>query len=402
MSFSREIGMNWHKVTAKVLVSLLTFFVTMAQAQNQVLPLQTKSLRPAWVTRQDIDLKAQGELDLPLSEIKERFQEVLEKQKDLLSRGGPGLDGGGGVGILSSRGKLHFLDTAPKTEKWMPFDEESYRDIYHKFAGGRLSKKANLENSEEFFGCAKSILSAQKSSFLKFLSSQVGEFSTLTTELPLESVSSAKEKMVFTTQYGWYGEAVAMNSDQLLSPSLPAVYQRPMASFFRQNTDSDLKESKDDVLVVSLPLYGLLSPADQCALQIHELFRYLNNRSLSSKGRPQILRKALTTEEIQTFVRQIMAGKSIDERSLRFTRYARVLMKYGTEKALQLSMDQLEALDQQFDQSRISKDKMPLVHSIPITKTYRLYRQSRQLFDEFRNEMKKNKSVDVRDLWGQR
>jgi hypothetical protein len=142
-------------------------------------------------------------------------------------------------------------------------------------------------------------------------------------------IAKGKAGLKFKDFSGEQKDSQILPFQDLLSPSVPDQEQRPIASFYRgevpQYTAVDW-----DILIISQRLYLKLSPIDQCAVQIHERLRYLNTEG--QKQSWSLLKRPLTTQEIELITAQIINDIPISEDRIPATPFFEAMAKFGLEK----------------------------------------------------------------------
>jgi hypothetical protein len=166
--------------------------------------------------------------------------------------------------------------------------------------------------SSDFFNCSDKILGAQSNPLLQYLVSKNLDINILRTRLPLELPHDRNISVSFLSELGWINNASTLAANYLKSSTYPSEFQRPIASYAAQSvTGGGLFEQ---TLIISSQLYDLLSERDKCALQVHEIFRYVGNSGQLAPGNRSsisLLKRALTTPEIESLTKKIMAGDQV-------------------------------------------------------------------------------------------
>lgn len=299
--------MEWFigRKSVQLLAGLLTFFVTVlavARSTPMNSPL-TSTINTKIIAWQQA-VKSQPPL-------KKDFRRDLKSSK---SSGGPGWDGGGGTGVLLSTGRLRFLDMAAYEKRdLVPFDNETYARMLLK-NGRYVPAAGELVKSSEFFSCSDKILSAQSNPLLQYLVSKNLKIEIIKTSVPLDLPQGDGAGTEYQSTSGWINEVTSLPPEILKSSTYPAEFQRPIASYAAQPVGRAAGGLFEQTLVISSQLYDLLSERDKCALQVHEIFRYVGNFGNigTGSGSPlRLLTRALTTLEIETLTQKVMNGDSV-------------------------------------------------------------------------------------------
>ncbi|WP_413582340.1 hypothetical protein [Bdellovibrio sp. HCB288] len=295
---------------------------------------------------------------------KKRISTLNPKQtppkQALSSLSGPGLDGGGGVGVLNSNGQLRLLDLAvTDSAPIVRFHKDSYLDILTS-KGPLVSNKGTFVTNKEFFACAVKKLSRQDNVFLQYLKPENIKLVVVMTDLPLNLSSLHLTKIVFPSPSGagsvW--EMTQLPSSNLFSTTLPVDYQRPIASYAIQPT---IKGSVPrQTLLVSSQMYQALSDQDQCALQIHELLRFISNAGNSV---PLLLKTPLKTSYIEHLTRRIMAERPVYVGDIPATNFFKYLAVNGSDKFAPGAIQQIAVnIYDPFDDSRVTARKAEFLY----------------------------------------
>ncbi|QDK44129.1 hypothetical protein DOM22_02635 [Bdellovibrio sp. ZAP7] len=235
----------------------------------------------------------------------------VDGRKEFLSpsvaMGGPGMDGGGGGTVLTSDGQLRLLDLALAEQLPLrPFENSSYLDILAPM-GFYVRNVARVVPNRSFFACGAELLRRQDNVLLNSIKPEGLDVIVVFTEVPLSQKESRLAQVVFESPngHGYPYEATQLPKDALASPSLPISYQRPVASYAAQSVDS-LGWFPRQTLLVNSQLYNKLSLQDRCALQVHEIFRYLSNSGkLEDLDISRLLTRPLGTQEIQNLTTKV-------------------------------------------------------------------------------------------------
>ncbi len=283
-----------------------------------------------------------------------------------LSLGGPGLDGGGGVGVMTAQGQLRFLDLAVADRTpLIRFDRETYRKIMTS-RGNFVSNKGTSVSNEEFFSCAAAKLSRQDNVLLQYLKPENLRLTVVLTDMPLNRGSLHLSRVVlpspFGTGYAW--DVTQLSASDLYSSTLPADYQKPIASYAVQPPIA--ASLPQQVLLVNSQMYRALSAQDRCALQVHEILRYIGNfGKLWPRGIAFLLKRSLSTQEIEYLTRKVLAGQTVLLGEIPATNFYKYLAVNGSDHFDEESLKRMEStLYSPNDDNQLSPDEANSVYEM--------------------------------------
>ncbi len=223
-----------------------------------------------------------------------------------------GKDGGGGNVVITLDGNLRFLDQALGSR--VPLRAFSPSDLTRVYGPQTSDKSWSIVTNPSFFACANQKFAAQvQNPFLRYIGRHNFGLVTVLTDQPVDSVTRSQLQLGFSNA----GE-VAFAQEALRSPSLPRNYQVPLAAFFNVGFN-EIREgliSVSNLLVVNRKLYRQLSAEDRCAAQIHERLRYLV--SLRTMTGQRLLKRRLSTADIENLTRRIMSRLPVGEAEIQF------------------------------------------------------------------------------------
>ncbi|WP_413575505.1 hypothetical protein ACLVWU_14280 [Bdellovibrio sp. HCB290] len=250
-----------------------------------------------------------------------------------MALGGPGLDGGGGVGVITSQGQFRFLDLAvADREHLIPFSKDIYTDIMDS-KGTFVSNQGTYVSNADFFACALKKFQKQNNPLLQFIKPENLRLTVVLTHMPLNNGSLRLSKVVLPspagTGFAW--EVTQLPASNLSSSSVPSGYQRPIASYAIQPTVKGA--TAHQVLLVNAQMYEILPGRDKCALQIHELLRYINNvGKLRGKGISLLMKRPLTTSEIERMTNKVFLEQPIFVGEIPATNFFKYLAINGSDE----------------------------------------------------------------------
>lgn len=286
---------------------------------------------------------------------KELFQADRQLQKLRSLSGGPGMDGGGGETVLSQTGEVRFLDLA-KAEglQLKNFDKEIYERQLLKF-GEEVTPQGQLVPANDFFSCGIEMLQRQDNLLLRALPKLLN-LQVVFSNLPLEAVSQGLLRIPFFSSSGWTYEISSLPQQMLLSPSLDPQLQRPIASYANQSANgvaSSLMKSR--TLLVNSQLHQLLPNLDQCALQVHEIFRFLG---YAGGDMPlSLVTSPFTTQEIESLTVRVMKQEPIVLTEIPATNLFRALAIIGKETLMKMSVEEMAAAEKILNEQRVTTNK---------------------------------------------
>lgn len=287
--------------------SLTAFFVTGAPvAYGTEATASTAKTVEVWQRQENVDKAAKkgGLLTARGS------KPPLDKRN--LKMGGPGMDGGGGSTVLLENGQVRMLDLAvAEKARLKRFDKKDYAEIMTR-NGSTVSNVGTVISNSEFFACATQKLTLQDNLLLQYLRPENIQLYVVLTELPLVQSSHTSPQVVFQSPLGtgYAYQAQQLPEADLFSSSVPTEYQRPVASYAFQAMRHNIVPRQ--VLLVSSQLYNALSKKDRCALQVHELLRYVANFGKTySRGVPLLVKRSLSTKEIEILTDKIVHNQQV-------------------------------------------------------------------------------------------
>ncbi|WP_413585045.1 hypothetical protein [Bdellovibrio sp. HCB274] len=314
---------NLRVKTVELLCALVTIAATSA-AYAQTAKVDVSQALENWRRQESISVSA-----VQKGIIREQ-PKYISANGNSTALGGPGLDGGGGVGVINSLGQLRFLDQAiGNNNTLVRFDKESYLRIMSQ-KGNFISNKGTYVSNAEFFACAFDRLQIQDNVLLQFLKPENLRLTVAFTDLPLSRGSVRPSKVVFPSPFGsgFAWEVTQLPASNLFSPSVPADYQKPIASYAVQPTVQS--GTSLQVLLVSSQMYNRLSWKDQCALQVHELLRYISN--VGAHKVSLLLKRPLSTAEIENLTRKIINKQPVYLAEIPATNFYKYLAVNGSDK----------------------------------------------------------------------
>jgi hypothetical protein len=288
---------------------------------------------------------------------KEFLQKDLRMQKLRSMRGGPGMDGGGGDAVLSQTGLVRFLDLAKAEGTPIKnFDKEAYEKQLLKF-DDEVSSVGRVVPTNDFFSCGIELFQRQNNPLLKTLP-KILNLQVVLSNLPLEATAQGLLKIPFLGSSGWTYEMSSLPPEILMSPSLPLEMQRPVASYANQSVNGASGSlMKSRTLLVNSQLYQLMPNQDRCALQVHEMLRFFSHTGGGQS--PDFLRRTFTTQEIEALTVRITRQEPVSINEIPATNLFRTLAIAGIQPLLEMSQEELVALDEALREQGIT-DKVEL------------------------------------------
>lgn len=274
-------------------------------------------------------------------------KEFVQKNRQLFNqksmRGGPGMDGGGGIGVITQNENVRLLDLAVADGVPLKnFDKELYEKQLLKF-GEEVTSEGQLVSTNDFFSCGIEMIQRQENLLLKTLPKLLS-LQVVFSNLPLEATNLGLLKIPFLSASGWTYEMSSLPKQALLSPSLDPQLQRPLASYANQHLNGVAGSiMKSQTLLISSQLYQLLPNLDRCALQVHEIFRFL---SYAGGGMPfDLLTRHLTTQEIESLTVRVMKQEPIALAEIPAANLFRFVTIVGKEALMKMSVEEMSATE---------------------------------------------------------
>jgi len=222
---------------------------------------------------------------------------------------GPGMDGGGGVSVVDPSNGIRFWDIA-KSENIKPleFSAKHYNDIMlrsHRF----VKKTAHTIEPKLFFQCAIDKFKQNENIYLKIMANLTLNLQIALTQVPFPTESNDDWKINIKSTTGWTYSLKMSAPDKLKSNNLEKHNQRPIAAYVVQSIDGLDKTMKVPTLIVQSQLYESLSNQDQCAMQVHELLRWMAHDNPYEST--WLLTRDWTHREIEDLTAKIIHGHEV-------------------------------------------------------------------------------------------
>jgi len=288
--------------------------------------------------------------------------------------GGAGADGGGGSTVLTKSGAVRFLDLAEAENiPVQDFGTQFVENLYLK-QGRWVKPVAQVVASAHFFKCALKKISGQRNPLLRAVNFVDFDLVTVFTPLPLIANQRQKMIVVFPDAANWPNQARALSPEILRSPNYSSKQQWPVASYAPQSINKNFGgKLKSETLMVSQPLFEVLSEEDRCALEVHEFLRFLGTFGQDMEIR--WLDKPLSTAKIEKLTAMIMRNQQVATSEFPATVYFEAIAIYGKEKLESMSYMRLQEVEQgllngelekQYGLPKARSGKMTLAETVSI------------------------------------
>jgi len=222
---------------------------------------------------------------------------------------GPGIDGGGGVSILSVQNEVRFWDAAQsESVRMQEFTDEQYFKIL--LSDERYVRRTSTPiRSKDFFSCGINKIKQSGNILLESAVDELFSLEIVETSLPLDLFATHNWSIDYKSDTQWVYSLDIQNIDLLYTKSIDKKFQRPIAAFALQSTNGLYADYFIPTLIVQKQLYKKLNDNDKCALQIHELLRWIaddNNYKLT-----KLFSRQLTQPELERMTEQLNNRRSV-------------------------------------------------------------------------------------------